>query len=177
MSDLRRLILGLCLVLASRAGADTGQLREVIEADGLKVLVFTSPTPFRAGTVEVAALVTRTADGVPVTAFDLEVLVRKSDWIAERPSIAHVGTAVSGDAFSRKAMFEVETPGIWLFEVRVSTGGDQVVAHLEVEAGQPMPAWWSFLPLMVVCLICALLVLARDRLLLGRSTNRSVLTD
>ena len=155
------------LLMATSTAADTGQLREVFAQDGLRVLVFTSPTPLRSGPVEVAALVTEERGGAPVTDFEFILRVRRPEWEPGTPSLIIGGGYEPGDSFAQKAMFDLPGEGDWVFEVEVEVGVRVARTELMVIAGEPMPEWWDLLPYILLCVPFAMLVVARDHLQRG----------
>jgi hypothetical protein len=151
-------------LLARPASADTGQLREVVMENGMHVLVFTSPTPLRAGVVEVAVLATDAGNGAPLDAFELEVEVREPEWDAEMPSMVFDGGLDRSDRFVRKAILDLPEAGAWEMVVSVRREGDSVRVPLSVTVGQALPDWWQVLPVALLGVPFAVLVVVRDRL-------------
>ena len=167
MIRLRHILLLACLLAPVRGLlADTGQLREVVRANGLNVVVFTAPTPLRAGEVEVVTLVTEEQGGRPVVAYELDVEVRSPDWPAEDPGLLSSGMPDPGTRYAHKAVVVLPEPGSWRLVVEVRVPGFEAVeVPVEVVAGRPHPLWWQLLPWMLLPEPCVGLVVARDGLL------------
>lgn len=182
MSTFARGLICLFVLLAvpGSAVADTGQLREVAEGDGLRLLVFTSPTPFRAGEVEVSVVATGSDDGAPLGAFDLLVRARRADWSDSRPSLVIGGAPDPADAFMRKAVFQLDEPGPWSFRVEVTSGDRELAVPLEITVADPLPGWRQLLPLILIGVPIAGLVVVRDalvRLRAGRARRSASISD
>ena len=150
-----------------RAGfADTGQLRDVVQVNGLNVVIFTAPTPLRAGEVEVVTLVTVVATGRPVLDYQLDVRVRSLDWGTEALSLLSMGVPDPGTRFAKKATVQLATPGEWEVSVEIDAPGfDPVAVRLEVGVGNPHPLWWQLLPWLLASVPCLGLILARDAIM------------
>lgn len=135
------------------ARADSGTLRASSRQHGYQVTVFTSPTPLRAGTVDVSVLV---QDGATGAALDSSVQVQA--WPRGRPGEAVRCTATPEAATNklfRAAVFELPEPGWWEVVVQVAGLPEPVEAHFAVEAAGPLPAWqavapWVAWPVLVV---------------------------
>ena len=165
---LRTIILFLLLLGAvGPVSADTGQLREVVTTNGLNIVVFTAPTPIRAGEVEVVTLVTNASDGRPVEAYELDVEVRSPSWDAAAPALISMGAPDEGTRFAYKAVILLPDPGDWelVVEVRVPESGAPIRIPLSVVAGPPHPLWWQMLPVLLASIPFIGLILARDSLL------------
>ena len=154
----------LLLLLVRTAVADTGQLRDVVEGDGLRILVFSSPAPLRAGTVEVSVVATDAGTGAPLESFELLLRVRRPSWDPDTPSWVIGGEPDPANAFAHKAILDIPEPGSWTFLVEVSSKGRVVEAPIEVEVGLPRPEWWQLLPLILLSIPLGLLVVVRDHL-------------
>jgi hypothetical protein len=165
------IILAACAacLLAPPAAADTGLLREVVTENGLNVVVFTSPTPLRAGIVEVTVLATDSASGAPLEAFEFEVSVREQEWESAAPSMVFEGGLDPSDRLVRKAILELPRAGTWTMVISVRSGERSVRVPITVSAGQPLPGWWQAMPLALLGMPFAVLVVVRDRLKTGAS--------
>jgi hypothetical protein len=162
------IILAFIMLFIRPAGADTGQLRDVVEGDGLRVLVFSSPAPLRAGEVEFAVVATDSENGAPLESFELVLRVRRTSWDPGTPSWVIGGEPDPGNAFAHKAVFDIPEAGEWLFLVEVSSQGRMLEVPVEVAVGLPRPEWWQLLPLILLALPLGLLVVIRDHLGLRR---------
>ncbi|MEE2681880.1 MAG: hypothetical protein VX641_05860 [Planctomycetota bacterium] len=164
----RILIPILALLAMVRPGAaDTGQVRDVVTANGLHIVVFTAPTPVRAGEVEVVTLVTEESTGRPVDSYALDVEVRSPLWNPTVPSMLSMGSPDPGTRFAYKSVVLLPDPGTWelVVEIRVPDRGGPVRIPLSVVAGAPHPMWWQMLPVLLGAIPFLGLILARDSLL------------
>jgi hypothetical protein len=124
---------------SSLAWADGGTVRLSEQKGNYRIAVFTSPTPVRAGPVDVSVLVQdaatgKLASGVQVT---IKAVRRDSAGVAfHGPATTEAATNKLYDA----AVFELPEPG-W-YSVEVSVDGDlgKVEVGFEVEAAEPLPA-------------------------------------
>jgi hypothetical protein len=130
---------------SSFALADGGVPRLSERAGSYRVSVFTSPTPFRAGLVDVSVLVQDVDSGALVP----DLLVTVSAAPRGRP-----GTFVSNSATAeaatnklyRAAVFELPEPGWWEIEVAIEGGRGPVRVRFALEAADRAPAWWALAP-------------------------------
>lgn len=161
------------LLLVRAVHADTGQLRDVVEGNGLRILIFSSPTPLRAGEVEFAVVATDSETGAPLESFELLLRVRRPSWDPGTPSWVIGGEPDPANAFAHKAILDIPDAGTWLFMVEVSSDGRVLEVPVEVEVGLPLPEWWQLLPLILLAIPLGLLVVVRDHL----KHRRRVRTD
>src|SRR5262245_49790826 len=137
--------LSVLLFTAPAARADGGVPRLSERAGSYRVSVFTSPTPFRAGSVDVSVLVQEADSGALVP----EVQVTVSAAPRGRP-----GTFVSNSATTeaaanklyRAAVFELPEPGWWEIEVAIEGGRGSAHVRFALEAADRPPVWWTLAP-------------------------------
>ncbi len=125
------------------AGADGGSLRLSGTQSGCRITVFTAPTPFRAGPVDISVLVQDSLTGEPMTGARVTVRMSKLGQIAlEYPATTQAAT----NKLFRAAQFELPEPGRWDMQVMVE--GSQGPAEIagEVEAAEPLPRWREIWP-------------------------------
>jgi hypothetical protein len=146
--------------------ADGGAVRVRERAGNYQIAVFTSPTPFRAGPVDVSVLVqdARTGECVPEARVTLRLTARGSGQVLEYPATAEAAT----NKLFRAAAFQLPHPGWW--DVDVAVEGPHGPAHVgfEIEADEPPPRWldlwpWFSWPAVAVALFCVHQLLARRR--------------
>jgi hypothetical protein len=136
----------LCLLVCSAAArADGGVPRLSERAGGYRLSVFTSPTPFRAGPVDVSVLVQDADSGELVP--DVRVTVRakprgRSGTAVSQPATAEAAT----NKLYRAAVFELSEPGWWDMDVTVEGGRGSARVGFAVEAADPPPQWWTLAP-------------------------------
>jgi hypothetical protein len=134
-----------------------------VKRNGFLVTVFTAPTPFRAGPVDISVLVQDAVSGEPVPQTPVTVRMTKPGEIAlEYPATLEVAT----NKLLRAAQFELPQPGRWQLEVQVEGLHGPVLIGDEIEAGEPMPRWrelwpWIALPGLAIILFGIHQVLAR----------------
>lgn len=134
------------LVLAAwcaPALADGGTMCLSGKAGGYQVAVFTAPTPFRAGAVDISALVQDASTGDPLTQVRVTVCMAKPGGpVLEHPAT----TGAATNKLFHAAQFELPEPGRW--ELRVRVEGPRGIAAIggEVEAAEPLPRWPEIWP-------------------------------
>jgi hypothetical protein len=138
-------------------------------AGGYQVAVFTSPTPFRAGPVDVSVFVQDAATGECVPEALVTVCLRAPG--ASRILQCPATTEAATNKLFHAAVFQLPEPGWW--DVEVAVEGPQGPAFLQfgVEAEEPLPRWlelwpWFAWPAVAVALFGVHQVLVRRRILL-----------
>ncbi len=133
------------LSCTASAYADGGavQLSEV--RGPYRVSVFTSPTPLRAGPVDISVLVQNASTGMVVV--DAEVTIKLHP--IDRPNELLVESANRANATNKillAAAFDLPRPGSWetKLEIYSSLGKEEFDCRLEV--GEPWPEWLGMLP-------------------------------
>jgi hypothetical protein len=121
------------LLLAADVRADVGTLRRSEERGGRRITVLTSPTPLRAGTVEVKVLVQQTGRTIP----DVQVKVKTS-----RGDRRQQAAAVASSPF-HVATLELAESGRWRIEVEVEKSAP---VGFDVEVAEPAPSWHELAP-------------------------------
>jgi hypothetical protein len=139
--------LSICLLVYADAAvrADGGIPRLSERAGGYRVSVFTSPTPFRAGPVDVSVLVQDADSGELVP--DARVTVRAAP--RGRPEAAVSCPATEQAATNklyRAAQFELPEPSWWDVDVTVEGGRGSAQVRFTLEAADPPPRWWALAP-------------------------------
>ncbi len=172
-------MIGLLAALLGPAVAygDGGTLRLSQQRDGLRISVFSAPTPLRAGSVDFSVLV-QDAAGAPLP--DLPVTVHAHP--VGRPEQCSGGPATSEAATNklfRAAQFELPAAGRWRVEVTVNGPERATNVAFEVEAEEPLPAWidfgfWIGWPVVAVLLFGLHQYLARRRAPRGEGAGRRI---
>jgi len=125
------------------AGADGGSIRLSETKSGYRITVFTAPTPFRAGPVDISVLVQDSLTGEPMTGARVTVRMSKLGQLAlEYPATAEAAT----NKLFRAAQFELPEPGRWDMQVQVEGSHGLAVIAGEVEAAKPLPRWREIWP-------------------------------
>jgi len=158
----------LVVVCGEAARGDGGTVRLSRREGSLQITVFTAPTPFRAGPVDISVLVQDAVTGEPIP--EAQVTVKLS---ARDHPVPPMHCAATSDAATNKllkaAVFELPEPGRWEVEVAIE-GGPQVRFELEAAGRAPQwPAIWPWIgwPVPVI------LLFSIHQLLIWRKSLRS----
>jgi hypothetical protein len=113
-------------------------------AGAYQVTVFTSPTPFRAGPVDVSVLVQDAATGecLPEARVTLHLTARGTGDVLEYPATAEAAT----NKLFHAAVFQLPEPGWWDVEVTVEGPQGPAVLRFEARADEPLPRWLELWP-------------------------------
>jgi hypothetical protein len=131
------------LIWCAPALADGGSMRLSGTKGGYRITVFTAPTPFRAGAVDISALVQDVSTGEPMTQVQVTVRMTKSG----RPALEYPATAEAAtNKLFHAAQFELPEPGRWELQLRVDGLHGPAVIGGEVEAAEPLPRWQEIWP-------------------------------
>jgi hypothetical protein len=134
------LVLGIC---SAQALADGGVMRLSEEKCGYRITVFSAPTSFRAGPVDISVLVQHASTGDPVTQVTLTVRMTKPGRRAlEYPATTDAAT----NKLFRSAQFELPDAGRWLMQVLVESSDRRAVVTCEVDAAEHLPRWLEMWP-------------------------------
>lgn len=160
--------LGWLLLAAGTSGAiaDGGTLRASRQSGEYRISVFTSPTPLRAGPVDVSVLVQDAASGDAQHDLQVEVqAVLRGDAATtiRRPATSQSAT----NKLFYAAQFDLPAPGLWKISVKVDDGRRTEPLQFAVEAADRAPPWqtlwpWFTWPVLVILLF-----------LLGRTKSSS----
>lgn len=120
------------------ARGDGGALRACERVGPYQIAVFTSPTPLRAGFVDISVLVQDAATGALAT--DVQVVVR----VGARHYPATTGAATN--KLFRAAHFEWPTPERCAVEISVEGPRGAAAVHLDVEVAAALPRWQEMWP-------------------------------
>jgi hypothetical protein len=153
---------------SSHLQADGGTVRLVEHCENYRLAVFTTPTPVRAGPVDVSVLVQEAdtgelAAGIHVT---IQAESRDSRGVAiERQTTTESAT----NKLYYAAAFDLPEPGWYSVEVSIDGPKGKVVAHFDMEAADPLPSWlavwpWVAWPGLAILLFGVHQVLVRRRL-------------
>jgi hypothetical protein len=157
-----------CLIFhpSSLARADGGAVRLRQRAGGYQIAVFTSPTPFRAGPVDVSVLVqdAATEECVPEARVTVCLTATGDGRLLECPATAAAAT----NRLFHAAVFELPEPGRWDVEVAVEGPLGRALLRFGIEADVPAPRWlefwpWFTWPALVVALFSLHQVMIRRR--------------
>jgi hypothetical protein len=160
-------LLLVCWLLPGEARGDGGAVRLSQQAGGYQITVFTVPTPFRAGAVDVSVLVQHAAtkEALPKA----QVTVRVAPLARRAEAVAYPATTEAAtNKLLHAALFDLPEAGWWELEVIVEgpLGSGQV--RCEVEAAESWPRWvafwpWVSWPALVILLFAVHQFLVRSR--------------
>jgi hypothetical protein len=164
---LRLLVLLVLGAWTHSAAADGGTLRLSQTRDGYHIAVFTSPTPLRAGTVDVSVFLQDAKSGQPV----LDVPIQVTAFPMGRPEQAVNGLATSELATNklfRSAYLELPEAGVWHIDVQILRDEQPIEVGFDVELAGPPPPWldlvlWLSWPLVVILLYVIHVMRVRGR--------------
>jgi hypothetical protein len=162
---------------SSFARADGGAVRLRELAGSYQVTVFTSPTPFRAGPVDVSVLLQDATTGECLTEAQVTVRLtaRTSGQVLEYPATVEAAT----NKLFHAAVFNMPEPGRWDVDVAVEGPGGSALIRFGVDADEPLPRWltlwpWFGWPALAVALFSIHQVLVRRKLRPARTTIASL---
>lgn len=124
--------------------ADGGSVRFSERRGGYRITVFTSPTPLRAGPVDVSVFVQDAATGEPVA--DAQITVRASP--RERAAAAihqNATTEAATNKLYQAALFDLPDAGWWDVAIVVKGLREPIELHFEIEVDQPLPHVWEMM--------------------------------
>jgi hypothetical protein len=143
--SLRFLLFASFLLLPAIAKADGGTIRLSERHGPYQITVFSSPTPLRAGLVDVSVLVTDSTRGQSMQ--DAEVTVRAVHLDSRGESLVVLATSEAAtNKLLQAAVFELPAAGAWKIEVEVQSKLGQAQVHFDVEVAEPPPRWLSLWP-------------------------------
>jgi hypothetical protein len=157
--------------------ADGGVVQLRKRAGDYQITVFTSPTPLRAGPVDVSVLVQDAATGECMP--EAQVTVRLKVSGAERMLECPATTEVATNKLLRAAEFQLPEPGCWDVSVAVEGPHGPAVVQFGIQADEPPPRWlelwpWFSWPAFAVALFGTYQVLVRRKVPSVRKSADSV---
>ena len=151
------------------ACADGGSVLLSERKGDYRITLFSSPSPFRAGPVDVSVLIQDAVTGQPVG--HALVAVRMNQ--IGQPALEYPATQdVATNKLLYAAQFELPAPGRWELEVRVEDSQGAAVVACEVEAAERLPRW-HFLWLWIGWPILAIVLFGFHEWLAGRKHSKT----
>jgi hypothetical protein len=144
-STVRATIFGwfLFAIWCAPAAADGGSLLWSGKRGGYRITVFTAPTPFRAGAVDISTLVQDASTGDLITPVPVTVRMTNSGrWNLEQPATSETAT----NKLLQAAQFELPEPGRWALEVEVQGSHGLAVIGCDLDAAEPSQRWPEMWP-------------------------------
>jgi hypothetical protein len=129
---------------SSFATADGGAVRLREKTGGYQLTVFTSPTPLRAGPVDVSVLVqdAATEEYVPDARVTVRLTARGTGQVLEYPATGEAAT----NKLLRAAEFQLPELGWWDAVVAVEGPHGPALVRFEIQADEPLPRWLDLWP-------------------------------
>ncbi|MBX3026891.1 hypothetical protein KF840_18440 [bacterium] len=134
------------LPLAAPAGADGGAVRLSERVGDLVITVFTSPTPLRAGPIDVSALLLDGRSGDVIGDAGVTVTLRNPQ-PEETMVTATASRAQATNKLLYAALLDLPAAGAWRVEVAIDRAGHPPAAvTFDVDAAPPLPPWRTYWP-------------------------------
>lgn len=139
------LSLSLVLCPSSLLRADGGAVCLSEQKGNYRITVFTSPTPVRAGAVDVSVLVQDAASGELASEIDVTIRVRRSE--AQGAESVHAATtAAATNKLFHAANFDLPEPGGYSLAACIDGNLGKAQVHFELLAAEPLPVWSTLWP-------------------------------
>jgi hypothetical protein len=169
------LLSSLILHPSTLARADGGTLRLQERAGNYQVAVFTCPTPFRAGPVDISVLVqdARSGETLSEAQVTMRLTARASRCVVECPA----NTEAASNKLFHAAVFQLPEPGWWDAEVAVDGPRGSARVRFALQADEALPRWatlspWFAWPLLAVALFGIHQVLVRRKATIRNAPHR-----
>jgi hypothetical protein len=149
---------------------DGGTIRLSQREGAYRITVFTAPTPFRAGPVDISVLLQDATTGEPSSDARVTLWLTSIDHPSQR--IRHSATSEEAtNKLLRAAVFTLPEPGRWTVDVDITGASESARVRFELEASGRLPRWpaiwpWIAWPLPVIVLF------AIHQILVGRKRHR-----
>jgi len=125
------------------ARADGGSVLLSEKTGDFRITIFSSPSPFREGPVDISVLVQDAITGQPLPQARVTVcMIKTGQPILEYPATQEVAT----NKLLHVAQFELPAPGRWQLEVRVEGLEGSALVACDVKAAERLPRWHSLWP-------------------------------
>jgi hypothetical protein len=138
------LIAAVLLYLPAVLHADGGTVRLSERKGDYRITVFTSPTPLRAGPIDISVFVQDVASGEPIAR--ARVTVRATRRPGGETTYQPATTTAATNKLYQAAVFDLAEPGWWDVEIVIEGLGEPIKASFAMEAGQPLPRVWEMTP-------------------------------
>lgn len=128
--------------------ADGGTVRLSQRQGNYRITVFTSPTPLRAGPVDLSLFVQDAATGEPIP--QARITVRLTPRHPGGETISQFATtAAATNKLFQAAIFDLPEPGWWDVAIFIEGLREPLQAHFEIEAEEPLPRLGEMAPWIV----------------------------
>lgn len=125
--------------------ADGGTVRLSERNGDYRVTVFTSPTPLRAGTVDISVFVQEIASGESVPEARITVRATPRDRTSETLCYPATTEAATNKLF-QAAVFDLPESGWWDVAIAIEGLREPLEVHFEMEADEPLPYMGELAP-------------------------------
>jgi hypothetical protein len=155
-----------------QARADGGAIRLSEKKGRYRITVFTSPTPLRAGLVDISVLVQDADTGEPASGVVVSIGVeRRGD---PDGALRHRATTEAAtNKLYYAANFDLPEPGWYAVEVSVDGALGEAEVDFEMEAAEPPPPWLTISP-WVAWPVLAIALFGIHQLLVRRRSCRTL---
>ena len=147
--------------------ADGGTVRLSEQRGNYRVTVFTTPTPLRAGPVDISVLVQDASTGEPAS--DVQVTIKAVQRGSPGTAIHHPATTEAAtNKLYYAATFDLPEPGWYSLEVSIAGALGEAQVHFALEAAEPLPpclAMWPWVgwPVLAILLFFTHQLLVRRK--------------
>ncbi|HTU16534.1 MAG TPA: hypothetical protein VMG10_00600 [Gemmataceae bacterium] len=125
--------------------ADGGTVRLSERRGDYRITVFTSPTPLRAGPIDISVFVQDVARGEPIAG--TQVTVRATPRRPGGETSYHLATTTAAtNKLYQAAVFDLAEPGWWDVEIVIDALGEPIEVSFAMEADHPLPRVWEMAP-------------------------------
>ena len=155
----------------SELHADGGSVRLSEQRGTYRITVFTSPTPLRAGTVDISVFVQDAGTGEAVASTQITIRAARREHpeaVIEQPAT----TAAATNKLFKAAVFDLPEPGLWDVIVAIQGINRPFVVQFEMEADEALPPLWDLAP-WIAWPIGAILLYGVHQWLVWRKESRS----
>ncbi len=129
----------------------------VVQASGVsgpwRLTLFSSPTPLRAGPVDLSLLIQDTATDEAVLGATVNLMLRHTE---TEPILVEATRASATNRLLHAALLDLPHPGTWTVDVIASSDGVEARLQANIEAGPPLPriqSLWTWLAIPAIVLI------------------------
>ncbi len=139
--------------------ADGGAIRLSERRGGFRISAFTSPTPPRAGLVDISVFVQDAATGEPIAERAIEVCATQRTHPQDAIRLSATTAAATNKLF-QAAVFELPESGWWDVTLHIEGLSDPVEVSFEMLLDEPLPRLWEIMPWIawpIVPILCFLL--------------------
>lgn len=166
---IRLLLLLPILLLYTTASGDGGMVRASETHGQWTITIFSSPTPFRVGPVDLSLLVQDAHTDETILDATVNLMLRHAT--ADSMLLAATHDAATNHLLSA-AMFDLPEPGPWTVDAIVTRGTVTERMQIGIEAGPPLPKLISLWPWLLFPVIVILLFIVHQWLVRSRSPHR-----